>query len=75
MVDERMEAAVFSLLEHHSFEEILETLQTYTETQARLAHLLQESAAGQDWLIQLGALNMAFAVLKGQDVLVTVESE
>ena len=75
MVDERVEAVIFSLLEHHSFEDILNTLCTYAETQAHLASLLQEYAAGKDWQTQLDALNMAVAVLQGQDELVTVDSE
>ena len=75
MVDKDMEAAVFSLLELHSFEEILDTLRAYTETQARLANLLQQLEAGQEWQTQLRALNMACAVLQGQDELVSVEIE
>ena len=75
MVDERMEATVFSLLESHSFEEVLDTLRTYAETQARLANLLKQSDAGREWQMQLSALKMACAVLHEQDALVGVEAE
>ncbi|MEL7082995.1 MAG: hypothetical protein AAF268_10325 [Cyanobacteria bacterium P01_A01_bin.3] len=75
MVDERMEAVVFSLLERYSFEDILDTLRTYSKTQARLANLLQQFDAGEEWQIQVTALNMACAALQEQDALVSVESD
>ena len=75
MVDERVESVVFSLLEHYSFEDVLDTLRTYSETQARLANLLQQFDASEEWQIQVSALDMACAALQARDALVSVDSE
>ena len=73
MVDEHIEAGVFSLLESYSFEEILDTLRAYAETQARLAELLKQSDAGREWDMQVSALKLACDLLNEQDALVGVE--
>ena len=75
MVDERIEDAVFALLECHSFEEILSSLHGYAETQSRLATLLHQSIAGQDWQVQATALKMARSCLCERDALAVVEGE
>ncbi|MGK7906257.1 MAG: hypothetical protein AB4040_03395 [Synechococcus sp.] len=75
MIEERVEAVVYSLLENHGFEEILSTLHCYAITQSNLAGLLEQSNACQQWRIQARALQMAQDVLSEQRVLAVAEGE
>ena len=68
MVDERVEATLFPLLEEHSFDEVLQALRSYVDTQVQLAQMLRQDAAFSDWQHQAAALEMANAVIQGKEL-------
>jgi hypothetical protein len=57
--DQNLETAVLKLLERYSLEDITETLYNYTNTQASLAKVLEQTQAAAKWEHQAEALHIA----------------
>jgi hypothetical protein len=57
--DQNLETAVLKLLERYSLEDITETLYNYTNVQASLAKVLNQSQAAAKWERQSEALHTA----------------
>ena len=58
-----LESSLFELLEEHNLEEILFALYRYADTQARLAKVIQERTAHDDWEQKACAVDVACEVL------------
>jgi hypothetical protein len=61
--DQNLETAVLKLLERYSLEDITETLYNYTNVQASLAKVLEQTQAATKWERQAEALHTACEML------------
>jgi hypothetical protein len=61
--DQNLETAVLKLLERYSLEDITETLYNYTQVQASLAKVLNQTQAANKWDHQAEALHIACEII------------
>jgi endonuclease III len=54
--DRTLETAILNLLERYALEDVVETLYNYTNLQARLANVLQQTEAAATWRKQAETL-------------------
>jgi hypothetical protein len=65
--DQNLETTVLKLLERYSLEDITETLYNYTNVQASLAKVLNQTQAAAKWEHQAEALHIACEMLDEVD--------
>jgi L-lactate utilization protein LutC len=61
--DRTLETAILNLLERYALEDVVETLYNYTNLQAGLANILQQTQAAVNWKKQAEALQNTFQQL------------
>jgi hypothetical protein len=65
--DQNLETTVLNLLERYSLEDLTETLYNYTQVQASLAKVLNQTQASAKWDHQAEALQIACEMLDQVD--------